>query len=103
MAEYIEREYVLERLRKRYNDPNYWHTGEDWRMGLSLAEDVVDETPTSDVVKVKYGEWVYDQTTGAMYCSVCGVSACADECDYHLGKYCSYCGAKMVKKETPEH
>ena len=52
MKEYIEREYVLERLRKRYNDPNYWHTDEDWRNGLSLAEEIVDETPAADVVEV---------------------------------------------------
>jgi hypothetical protein len=96
--EYIEREFVIERLQKRFNDPNYWHTGEDWKAGLSMAKDVVDETPASDVVEVRHGEWkptnIPSYFGGVIYeCSLCG----AKDGDHSsiLGNYCWRCGAKM--------
>ena len=68
--------------------------GQD-KMFVKVVEQVVENTPTADVVEVKRGEWIRPTTVGGMtiaglpHCSVCGVVPC-DE-----GKYCPNCGADM--------
>ena len=57
-------------------------------------QQIIDDTPTADVVEVKHGKWIRPTKIADMmhdipHCSLCGEVPC-DE-----GKYCPYCGAKM--------
>ena len=100
MAEYIEREYLIKRLKKRYNDPNYWHAGEDWRMGLSLAKDIVDEAPACYVVEVRHGRWEEHFAYGSWHydCPFCDNGYATIKRDDTPPNYCQDCGAKMDGK-----
>ena len=42
----ISRSVLKEALQKRKNEPNYQHEGEDWRNGLCIAEELIDNAPT---------------------------------------------------------
>lgn len=64
-----------------------------------IAQQVVEEQPTTDVVEVKHGEWVYWQPDGTNHlwrCSVCdGVIITPMKFVVDHIKYCEHCGAKM--------
>lgn len=86
MDEYIERGYVLERLKKRIYDPNFWHSGEDWRSGILLSCNVVDETPADDVVEVvrcRDCKYFSKDSDGRRYCDLLYVTM-------HETDFCSY-------------
>ena len=103
--EYINKEEVLYELDKRFKDPDFWHTGEDWRSGLGLACEIVDERPTADVIEAKYGHW-YISEYEYLTCSECGNSyytGCESTAeaksklkDGLYNNYCAHCGAKMT-------
>ena len=87
MAEYIEREAVLEILSGR-NAP--------WG-----GYNAVKILPTADVVPVVHGKWIDEgqyadyHPQHALRCSVCGdhiIVCLGDETNY-----CSYCGARMME------
>lgn len=80
MAEYIEREAVIE---KAEYDGNY---------RLVVPADTVKSLPAADVVPVVHGKWMpfHSEAAGKIqYCSACeiGFDAKTD--------YCPHCGAKM--------
>ena len=61
--------------------------------------DLLDETPTADVVEVKHGEWfLLDECSNeGVYCSVCHKKV-YKKCYANQklkSKYCPNCGAKM--------
>ena len=62
--------------------------------------ELLEQETGADVVEVRHGYWELEHVTyGKTFCSVCGETPCYDECEYHLGKYCPNCGAKMDLKE----
>ena len=90
MAEYIEREALIQTIHK---DPWIGAQGKDY----ALCD--IAEQPTADVVEVRHGEW------NKFECSVCGkVSPTVHldmENEYKIRKtpYCPNCGAKMNGKD----
>ena len=62
---------------------------------------LIDKTPTADVVEVKHGEWDdsgrYKFADGslAIRCTVCGCAIHSDEYGKYHWNYCPNCGAKM--------
>ena len=70
--------------------------GQD-KMFVKVVEQVVEDTPTADVVKVKHGEW----KQGVPYvCSICGKPApdeknTSERYSCWTSPYCPNCGAKM--------
>lgn len=89
--EYIEKESVLYEINKRLQDPMYWHEGEDWKNGLILACDVIDERPTADVEEIvrckdcQYkSEWVKNGI-GEYFCRKSGLWNLTDTCFCHCG------------------
>ena len=97
MAEYIEREkaYELARTSDYYSD---FHKS---IADLTSLKELLDDTPTADVVEVKHGEWEKDvnfsKIVNKYKCSLCG----AEDIVLHHN-YCPSCGAKMDKKEGAE-
>lgn len=95
MAEYIEREALIEKLNKfapeQYN---------------ALVNMLIEKQPAADVVEVKHGEWhlLYNCANEGVYCSVCHKKVY--KTDYANQKikspFCPNCGAKMDKKEGTE-
>ena len=81
MAEYIEREATLHRMKVEIRPP--------------FA--VVRDMPAADVVEVRNGEWIKNQSTAdvcAEYrCSLCGFMYCEADPKYPPYKYCPECGA----------
>lgn len=52
MSRYIDEEAVKKKIALMQREPDYQHENEDWRVGLYMAEDAIDEAPTADVVEV---------------------------------------------------
>ena len=96
MAEYIEREALLQTIQK---DPWIGAQGKDY----ALCD--IAEQPTADVVEVRHGEWkLYgnDDDIGCSYfCSLCAWNMDEDEYldNWSHFKYCPNCGAKMNGKD----
>ena len=82
MAEYIEREAVIDLITRRYENPE-------------ICTQEISSIPVADVAPVRHGRWLGSKhkifsNTYDYVCSKCG-------CDYALAKYnyCPNCGAKM--------
>ena len=83
MAEYIERETLLERAEY---DNNY---------RLIIPAEAITAAPAADVAPIVHGRWIEKEkyTFGTMYdCSICGVRILDNG---HPWNYCLNCGAKM--------
>lgn len=105
MAEYIEREAALARVRP--DDP----IDERWAVTVATAKRLIRHAltaaPAADVAPVVHGRWecVYDDSTGEtdVTCSHCKntrtVNGCFVSTDgkscYFEDDYCPNCGAKM--------
>ena len=98
MAEYIEREAVMQEFadRVRRSNNSDFAPAPTWNQAVQIVEDF----PSADVVPVRHGWWI--ATYGDSWkCSVCGAESYVDE-DWR-GKddkayqmnYCHYCGALM--------
>lgn len=82
MKEYIEREAVLEIVKRTSGD-------------YVAAWSKIAHMPAADVAPVRHGWWVRDDS-GVIYCSECGEEHDWDE---YRATYCDTCGAKMDGKE----
>ena len=84
--EYIEREALVERLKKEECDC-------EWLWAIL-------DIPAADVAPVKHGHWIEEYDCGYItpHCSECGETALTKEetsYDYVYSSYCPHCGAKM--------
>lgn len=92
MAEYIERETLLERAEY---DNNY---------RLIIPAEAIKDAPAADVAPVIHARWV-QTSNGVIYCfncgAVCGIGAHIEEVteDHY---FCYYCGAKMDEDDIHE-
>lgn len=92
MAEYIERETLLERAEY---DNNY---------RLIIPAEAIKDAPAADVAPVIHARWV-QASNGVIYCfncgAVCGIGAHIEEVteDHY---FCYYCGAKMDEDDIHE-
>ncbi len=86
MAEYIEREALLEKLAEH-------------DLCLCVSESDIKNIPAADVAPVVHGRWRWVGECGfndCYICSECGKIAMNDS------NYCPNCGAKMDKEATDE-
>ena len=100
MAEYIEREDLLELY--RMDDPVL---NENGHVPLPVIRQNIMDIPAADVAPVQHGRWLHTeeplgwQDVDCMECSAChdswiiGEDYCFD--DMPLWNYCPSCGAKM--------
>ncbi len=95
MAEYIEREKLLELLENRkiqYPMETWQKCGFEggWHDAIDEIEDDIKSIPAADVVPVVHGHWIEDGDV--KICSECGEEHCWQE---YRASYCEDCGAKM--------
>jgi hypothetical protein len=109
MARYIDANTVQLKIIKVMREPDYQHENEDWRTGLCIADDIINEQPTADVVEVKRGKWeLYgdDDSMDMIYwCSCCRFHLSEDLfykgyengnwIENNVFKFCPNCGADM--------
>lgn len=94
MAEYIEREAVINRLMKVCMTDDIYGMG--IQRGVDHAVDIVNEAKAADVAPVVHGKWKHYKN-GIAYCSECEMEAVEDGTDY-----CPNCGCKMDGGESHE-
>lgn len=82
MAEYIERDFVLDVVKRTSGD-------------YAAAFCEIAHHKATDVAPVVHGKWIYGEDID-IQCSVCGADALT-EGDYRQikSRYCPNCGAKM--------
>lgn len=87
MAEYIERETLLERAEY---DNNY---------RLIIPAEAIKDAPAADVAPVMHGRWGSNGIPDSMLsaCSVCGFG-----CGAYSFRYCPNCGAEMDLEESKD-
>lgn len=96
MARYIDVDKAYEIARTEHKD---FARG---MADLTSLREVLEDTPTADVVEMRHGEWVSASPSGGydFYCSCCKEFAITYEDgnyreQYYLTDYCPNCGAKM--------
>ena len=90
MAEYIEREALLQRLKfKRDTTVNL--DGRK-RYGLDSAISQVRKAQKADVAEVRHGEWIKYPHNSGIYCSRCRHKRRYKDAN---DNYCPNCGADM--------
>lgn len=101
MAEYIERELLMENFCKDCNDGSDYEVCEP---ELCFARQVIKSQPAADVAPVVHGRWVekvyslHDEHTDE-YCDEIHYACTVCECEAELKTpYCPYCGVKMFGK-----
>lgn len=96
MAEYIERELLLEAVARSLAD-NPHKDGKvhaNHRYEHEHFSYLILKQPAADVAPVRHGRWNADET-----CSCCGEKSTegldAEKWNYWFPDYCPHCGAKM--------
>lgn len=96
MAEYIEREKVLNAL-SVFNDRV--HGNEHFLNGIETAKEIVGGASSADVAPVVHGEWTAEgnDEKGNYWdeCTACRKSVWFPPFVKNDYKYCPHCGAKM--------
>ena len=102
MAEYIEREATIKRIKEVYCVGCNSYNGVRCRAcGTGDAIDMIEDAPAADVAPVVHGRWIRPHWKNNNYC--CDCSECGGEAmhrDYQWNKngvypICPNCGAKM--------
>lgn len=78
--EYIEREALIEELKRRDFLP-------------VIVKHAIEAVPAADVAPVRHGEWI--ERAWRPTCSLCGFSGSLIDAPISPFKYCPNCGAKM--------
>ena len=100
MAEYIEREALMRRIKEIHcAECDSYHGVRCRACWVDDTLDYIDSEPASDVAPVRHGRWVDN------HCTACGMMPMGDEmweiCDFEPPRfekfmdYCPSCGAKM--------
>lgn len=100
MAEYIERNVLLERMKANFQQGSRYGCDEPM---YPVVEETILEADAADVSPVVHGRWVnedFPENLAAVHdmaqCSVCGELSHKSEHGYAiLSKFCPNCGAKM--------
>ena len=88
MAEYIERDAVIDLITRRYENPE-------------ICTQEINGIPAADVAPVVHGRWVHSRYEDCseqfelVKCSKCNHEAYAMAFYVRGGNYCPACGAKM--------
>ena len=89
MAEYIDREAMLEQITRRES-----LMAGDKMISIDALRTFIMNRPVANVKEVKHGQWVFDPRTIVPRCSVCGEDAIAET----ISSYCPWCGAKCEEE-----
>ena len=108
MDDLISRQQAIEAIEHKLAEPSYQHTGEDWAVGLNIAESELYDLPSVQPERKK-GKWVVDPD-GFLHCSNCKDIPTSrivfkGEVIYDMTpikqkmKFCPNCGADMRGKQ----
>ena len=103
MKEYIEKEAVLEILKR--NSVGTWRGVPAYPAEIKSAAHEIGNLPAADVAEVRHGRWILErEPDGTPYCFHCSV---CDNDFHHIGimtatDYCPNCGARMGKEAEHE-
>ena len=78
------------------DEPDYQHTGEDWRSGAWAVAYEISIAPTVDAVEVVHSKWGY--RNGPLCCLNCGFEppySLYSRDGFSNANYCPNCGASM--------
>lgn len=96
MAEYIERERLLEVLARNFG---YTHGG-------SVMKQLIETQPAADVAPVRHGKWtevqkenIWGDIIPVFECSLCGKYTFGTKGITEKSNYCPNCGARMDEEE----
>ena len=93
MAEYIEREALMRRIKEIHcAECDSYHGVRCRACWVDDTLDYIDSEPAADVAPVRHGRWLPFHSTAAgdiQYCSACEIG-----CTWKPN-YCPNCGAKM--------
>ena len=93
MAEYIEREALMRRIKEIHcAECDSYHGVRCRACWVDDTLDYIDSEPAADVAPVRHGRWNDSLARITPYCSVCGHS---HRCLIRTPNYCPNCGAKM--------
>lgn len=95
MAEYIERETLINACKKIIHDRwNETTAPVSWSHAYADFIDDIKEQPTADVAPVRHGQWVKEKKDVLIHwhCSACRECYFLEEPN---AKYCPNCGARM--------
>ena len=99
MAEYIEREALMRRIKEIHcAECDSYHGVRCRACWIDDTLDYIDSEPAADVAPVRHGRWILErEPDGKPYCFHCSV--CDDDFHY-IGitvayDYCPNCGAEM--------
>lgn len=103
MSDLISRQAILDKIRKIEGEPDYQHQGEDWAVGLCIAESIVEEAETAEPERKK-GKWIKHENPTLGRCMKiiyeCSVCHKAVGCEYFVRRsFCPNCGAEMSRGE----
>jgi hypothetical protein len=95
MEKYVKLQDVYDLLNKMAREPRYQHEDEDYYSGVAQVAGELVGVPAIELEGSKVGEWIKapcSEKDGDATCSVCR------HWDWSDCKYCSNCGAKMIKE-----
>jgi hypothetical protein len=95
--EYIEREPLIEKLKKLYGEELGWQSP----INLSDIGRMIEDTPAADVVEVRHGEWLNPLRNTPWEKGVFGKCSLCNYLERNTEKmpdYCAGCGAKMDRE-----
>ena len=101
MAEYIEREALMRRIKEIHcAECDSYHGVRCRACWVDDTLDYIDSEPAADVEPVKRGRWIMGTgenglQTGHRKCSRCGEIVKYGYSLYGVHNFCNYCGAKM--------
>ena len=100
MAEYIERDALMRRIKEIHcAECDSYHGVRCRACWVDDTLDYIGSEPAADVAPVRHGRWILDEKRYVIYCSECG-----EVSGYSLNlrdvreenHYCPNCGAKMM-------
>lgn len=103
MAEYIEREKVLELIGSFKRNDVTKHCVDyaaGWNEALEQIESsVAEDIPAADVRPERHGHWIYQEPDDEFSWKPYLCSACGEKGGKNYTEFCSHCGAKMDGKD----
>ena len=97
MAEYIEREALMRRIKEIHcAECDSYHGVRCRACWVDDTLDYIDSEPAADVAPVRHGRWIHERTEGGLHiwrCNQCGRGV--NDNPEGVDLYCYHCGAKM--------
>ena len=102
MAEYIEREALIRRIKEIHcAECDSYHGVRCRACWVDDTLDYIDSEPAADVAPVRHGHWIWHSEERGFLCSECGSGCLLNyESDWHKSDWCPHCGATMDLEAT---